>query len=122
MAARMPINSHWTTFVKGQRKPGTMNKTEAAYATHLEGRKVLGEVVWFAFEALSFRLGEGASYRPDFAVMLASGVMELIEVKGFWAEAARVRIKVAADRFPFVFRAVKVRAKKDGGGWSEEIF
>jgi len=44
------------------------------------------------------------------------------EVKGFWQDDARVKIKVAADMYPFRFIAVKPRAKKDGGGWQTEAF
>ena len=36
--------------------------------------------------------------------------------------ATGAKIKIAADQYPFRFRAVKARAKKDGGGWSEEHF
>jgi hypothetical protein len=46
----------------------------------------------------------------------------LYEVKGMWREAARVRIKVAADRHPFRFIAVTKRLVRDGGGWKEELF
>src|SRR5689334_5203322 len=42
--------SHWTQFVRGKRTPGEMNKSEAAYAEHLEDRKTLGEILWYAFE------------------------------------------------------------------------
>ena len=48
--------------------------------------------------------------------------MELHEVKGHWQDDARVKIKVAAEQYPFRFVAVKARAKKDGGGFSEEEF
>ncbi len=118
------MRPHWTSFAKGaaKRKRGAMNKTEAAYEAHLEGLKVLGTIQWFAFEGMSLRLAEGSRYTPDFVVMMASGVIECHEVKGFWAEAAKVRIKVAADKFPFRFVAVQKQPKKRGGGWSEEEF
>ncbi len=106
----------------GRLKTGQMNKTEEAYAKHLEQRRHAGEVAWFKFEGLKFRLADNTFYTPDFAVMLASGVMEAHEVKGFWQDDARAKIKIAADMYPFRFIAVKVRAKKDGGGWHAEIF
>lgn len=99
-----------------------MNKTEAAYAAHLELRKHAGEVLWYRFEGLKLRLADNTFYTPDFAVMLADGVLEVHEVKGFWEDDARVKIKVAADQYPFRFLAVKARAKKDGGGWEFESF
>jgi hypothetical protein len=48
--------------------------------------------------------------------------LECWEVKGHWEDDARVKIKVAAELFPFVFRAFKPKAKRDGGGWSMEVF
>lgn len=107
----------------GRLKTGQMNQTEAAYAKHLEALKQAGQVVWYKFEGMKFRLADNTFYTPDFAVMQASGAMELHEVKGKWEDDARVKIKVAADIYePFRFFAVKVRAKKDGGGWAVEEF
>lgn len=106
----------------GRLKTGTMNRTEAAYAQHLEARRAAGEVAWFKFEGMKLRLADNTFYSPDFAVMLAGGDLEIHEVKGFWADDARVKIKVAADMYPFRFIAIKARAKKDGGSWAIEEF
>lgn len=99
-----------------------MNKTEQAYAAHLEQCKAQGLVLWWKFEGLKLRLADNTFYTPDFAVLPVSGEMECHEVKGFWQDDARVKIKVAADLYPFRFLAVKVKAKKDGGGWEVEEF
>ena len=106
----------------GRLKAGAMNKTEQAYASDLEALRLAGRVLWFRFEGLKLRLADNTFYTPDFAVMASDGQLECHEVKGFWAEDARVKIKVAADQYPFRFVAVKARAKKDGGGWSVEEF
>lgn len=106
----------------GRLKTGQMNKTEEAYGKHLQALQHAGEVAWFKFEGVKLRLADNTFYSPDFAVMLASGEMEMHEVKGFWQDDARAKIKIAADLYPFRFIAVKVRAKKDGGGWQEEVF
>ena len=106
----------------GRLKTGTMNKTEAAYAALLESQKAAGEVAWYKFEAMKLRLADNTFYSPDFAVMLPNGELEMHEVKGFWADDARVKIKVAADMHPFRFIAVRVKPKKDGGGWAVEEF
>lgn len=106
----------------GRLKVGAMNKTEQAYAAHLDRRRVAGDVAWFKFEGLKFRLADNTFYTPDFAVMLSDGAMEAHEVKGFWQDDARAKIKIAADLYPFRFVAVKVKAKKDGGGWAVEEF
>lgn len=109
-------------YALGRLKTGEMNKTETAYGQHLELLKRAGEVAWYRFEGLKLRLADNTFYTPDFAVMLCNGQMECHEVKGFWAEDARVKIKVAAEMYPFRFIAIKVRPKRDGGGWSEEEF
>lgn len=106
----------------GRLKVGAMNKTEVAYAAHLEARRAAGEVAWFLFEGIKYRLADNTFYTPDFAVMLADGTMECHEVKGHWQDDARAKIKIAADLYPFRFIALKARAKKDGGGWVEEAF
>lgn len=106
----------------GRLKTGQMNKTEAAYAQHLETRKAAGEILWYRFEGVKLRLADNTFYSPDFVVMLADGTLECHEVKGFWQDDARVKIKVAADQYPMRFVAVKVRAKKNGGGWDVEEF
>jgi hypothetical protein len=108
--------------VKLAQKRG-MNKWEGLFAAELEARRRAGEVSWWAFETLRFRLADGAWYKPDFAVMVVWGwretpALELYEVKGHWREAARVRIKVAADRHPFRFVAV---TRKDGEWQYETI-
>lgn len=106
----------------GRLKTGQMNKTESAYCQLLELRKRAGEVVWYRFEGVKLRLADNTFYTPDFAVMLSTGEMEMHEVKGFWTDDARVKIKVAAEQYPFRFIAVKPKAKKAGGGWEVEEF
>lgn len=102
----------------GRLKAGVMNKTEAAYAATLEARKQAGEMAWYSFEAIKFRLADCTFYTPDFAVMLASGQLEAHEVKGFWTDDARVKIKCAAEKFPIGFYAVK----RLGKAWEVEAF
>lgn len=109
-------------YALGRLPAGTMNKTETSYAMHLEAMKQAGEVLWYKFEGVKLRLADNTTYSPDFAVMAADGVMECHEVKGFWQDDARVKIKVAASLYPFRFIAIKARAKKDGGGWEVETF
>ncbi len=106
----------------GRLKTGEMNKTEEAYSRDLNARMLDGTVAWWKFEAMKLRLADNTFYSPDFAVMLNDGRMEMHEVKGFWQDDARVKIKVAASLYPFKFVAVKPRAKKNGGGWEIENF
>lgn len=115
-------NSQISLNALGRLKKGQLNKTEQAYQDHLEQLKSAGLIAWYKFEGVTLRIAEGASFTPDFLVMLPDGQLEFREVKGFWREAAKVRMKVAASLFPFKFMAVKQRAKKNGGGWDIEVF
>ena len=103
--------------------PGVMNKTEADYGALLEMRKVAGEIEDYHFESVTLKIADNCRYTPDFMVEFYDGHKEIHEVKGFWRDDARVKIKVAADKFRgFDFIAVQKKAKKDGGGWKiEEI-
>jgi hypothetical protein len=109
-------------FALGRLKTGERNKTEAAYEQLLEARRSEGSVLWFKFEGVKLRLADNTFYTPDFAVMLESGQLEMHEVKGFWQDDARAKIKIAADLYPFRFLAAKPKSKKDGGGWEIEVF
>ncbi|MBO9710543.1 MAG: hypothetical protein J7521_20270 [Caulobacter sp.] len=102
----------------GRMKAGRMNKMEAEYGAMLEVRKRAGEVAWYAFEGIKLRLADLTFYSPDYLVMLTNGELEVHEVKGFWEDDARVKIKVAASLFPFRFIAVQ----KARGAWSFEDF
>jgi hypothetical protein len=106
----------------GRLKVGTMNKTEAAYAATLDARRHAGEVAWFKFEGIKLRLADNTFYTPDFAVMLADGALEMHEVKGFWQDDARAKIKIAAALFPLKFVGIQMKTKREGGGWLIEDF
>lgn len=105
------------SFALGRLKAGAMNKTEAAYAGHLDALKFNGKIQWYRFEGMKLRLADNTFYTPDFAVMAADGQIELHEVKGFMQEDANVKIKVAAEMYPFRFVIVRTKPKKEGGGW-----
>lgn len=109
-------------FALGRLPTGQRNKLEAEYERMLESQKEHGTVKWFRFEGLKLRLADNTFYTPDFAVMADDGIMECHECKGFWTDDARVKIKVAAEMYPFRFFAVKKLAKNLGGGWDYESF
>jgi hypothetical protein len=101
-----------------QRVPGRMNGLETQYAAYLEGLRRAGNIAWYAFDALKLRLAEATFYTPDFLILNADLSLEVHEVKGFWEDDARVKIKVAAEKFPFSFKAVR----KQKGEWVYENF
>lgn len=105
-------------------KAPRMNKLEAEWAMVLEARKRAGEILWYGFEAIKLRLADNTHYTPDFAIIDREGKLVFHETKGgFWRDDARVKIKVAAEMFPFFkFYALKKKRKKDGGGWDIEGF
>ena len=109
-------------YALGRLKTGAMNKTESAYSQYLETLRHAGDIVWFKFEGVKLRLADNTFYTPDFVVMGANGLIEMHEVKGFWLDDARAKIKIAADMYPFRFLAIKAKAKKNGGGWEQEDF
>lgn len=106
----------------GRLKTGERNKTEASYEAVLTARQRAGEVAWYRFEGLKLRLADKTFYTPDFAVMLADGRMECHEVKGYWIDDARAKIKIAAEMYPFRFLAVRPKTRGEGGGWDVEVF
>lgn len=99
-----------------RKMPGSMNKLEGAYADILAARKLNREIRDFHFEAIRLRLAPNTFYTPDFFVV-GNECLEFHEVKGFWEDDARVKIKVAAQMYP-EFRFVAV--KKARGEWQYE--
>lgn len=107
----------------GRLPKGTMNGTEKEYAGYLEMLKCVGKILDYRFEQVKFALANNTMYTPDFLVINKDREVELHEVKGFWTDDARVKIKVAQRQNPwFKFIAVRKQAKKDGGGWQIEEF
>jgi len=94
-----------------------MNGWERRYALHLEERQRLGEIQWFEFDSIKLRLADKTFYTPDFLVLNTEGFLEVHEVKGHWEDDARVKIKVAADKFPMKFLAITIDPIK---GWVYE--
>jgi len=110
-------------------EPGEMNRTEAAYASHLEFLKKAGEIRAWAFEALKLRLADRTWYSVDFLVQLEDDTLEGHELKGtaktkagnpreLWEEDARVKFKVAAEIHPWLtFRSVRKAAAGEQREW-----
>jgi len=105
-------------YALGRLKSGVLNKTEKSYEQHLKVLQHAKEIVWYRFEGIKLRLADNTFYTPDFAVMTAAGQIEMHEVKGFWLDDARVKIKVAAEQYPFKFFGVT----KKGTEWKFEEF
>ena len=95
-----------------------MNRTEAAYAAMLEIAKRTGQITDYLFEAVKLRLADNTFYTPDFFVVTPER-FECHEVKGFWRDDARVKIKVAAHQYPWMrFVAIQWKNRE----WKTEEF
>jgi hypothetical protein len=115
VGSTIPNRSHLATLPS---KAARMNKLETAYSQLIELERLAGTWQWWAFEAIKLRLAAGAWYTPDFALLDPLGKLVIHETKGHWREAAKVRIKVAAELYPmFRFVAVTRQRRKDGGSW-----
>lgn len=98
--------------------PGEMNKTEKAYAERLDLLQRAGEIASFRFGSVKLKLADKTWYTPDFYVVYPDHI-EFHEVKGFWEDHARVKIKVVAEMYPeYLFVAMR-RVK---GEWEREAF
>jgi hypothetical protein len=117
----------------GRLKPGERNKTEARYEAYLETRRQCGEVLWYAFEAFTFKLADNVRLTPDFIVLLANGVLEAHDTKGtksvtrksgervkapYVLDDARIKLEVAAQQIPLVFKTVFYA----DGNWVEKEY
>lgn len=91
------------------------SKLEERYHAHLLAQVKQGRIDRVDYEPVRLRLAEGCWYTPDFRV-IRDGKTEFHETKGFMREAARVRLRVAAELHPYTFYLVRA----DGAGWRIE--
>lgn len=106
----------------GKKKDSGMNRTETQFSQWLELRRQVGEVAWWSFEGISFKIGERCYYTPDFPVMLSTCEMQIFDVKGtqhrpsrskaalgtiydtdYTEDDARVKLAACATMYPFSF-------------------
>jgi len=107
-------------FATVKKNDSGMNKTEAEYAQHLEALKHAGQIYDWWFEKVTMKIAPDTRLTPDFLIQLPSGELIFDDVKGSMAiyqDDAKVKMKVAANTFPFRFRIVIPRTQKAGGGW-----
>jgi hypothetical protein len=111
-----------------RKRRGEMNSTELAFSRELQTMQSVGEITWFGFECITFRLADRTTYTPDFLVLFSTGYLWAIDVKGatktkggkhkaFSEEDARVKIKLVAELFPLHFAVAYRLPQKAGGAW-----
>jgi hypothetical protein len=123
-ASREPGLGHSVGANKKVAKKRGMDQWEAEYAQRLEMLRLARDIDWWKFEGVRFKLADGAWFKPDFIIFMydangaEGGIIEAHEVKGHWREAAKVRLKVARELYPWVrFRVMR----KVKGNWIEEL-
>ena len=102
----------------GRKKEPGMNRTEKRFSEYLELQRQVGEIVWWAFEGISFKIGERCYYTPDFNVMRSSCELWIFDVKGtqskrnkagevyetdYTEDDARVKLAACATLYPLQF-------------------
>jgi len=102
-----------------------MNRTEQRRAERLEALRTLGQIHDWRYEPMKFRLADNTWLTPDFLVIENDGSVTLEDVKGRakaggpWVEEdARIKLKVAASRYPWFRWTIVWEAK--GGAWNVE--
>lgn len=85
-----------------------MNRTETAYAAHLDLQMKAGAILWYGFEAITVKLGEDCRFTPDFLVMLPGGRLECRDTKG--SRKIKVGSKAGQTR-PYVEEDALVKAR-----------
>jgi hypothetical protein len=96
-----------------------MNRLEESYSKLLEEKRLAGEIHHWQFEPMALRLADRTTYTPDFMTLDKDGYISFIECKGFWHQAGRIKLKVAAENHPwFTFTAVQLKKKE----WIYEQF
>jgi hypothetical protein len=101
-----------------------MNKTEKARAIELEGMKRTGQIAAWWYEKWTFKLADDLRYTPDFVIQKPDGALEVEEVKGFWREDARAKVKMFVALYPFAVRAYTQGKRWSGNAssWDVETF
>lgn len=92
-----------------------LNKTEAAYLAHLRA----SGWTWVGVHTFTIKLGKDLRYTPDFWTFREGGGLIAHEVKGFWRDDAKVKIKAAARLLPFIDF---IAATRKGREWNIQSF
>ena len=92
-----------------------LNKTERAF---LNWVRTLPHT-WIGVQSITLKLADDCRYTPDVVAVWTTGTITFYEVKGFWRDDARVKIKVAARMFLW---AKFIAVQRIKGEWKfEEI-
>lgn len=97
--------------------PRTQNKTEAAYAQHLELLRIAGDILYYGFEVVKVKVGHDCWLTPDFLIMNRDGSLALHDTKG----ATKTKGKQPEETYYAEEDAV-VKARSVGAGFPIPMF
>lgn len=86
-----------------------LNRTESAYLAHLRARTGHD---WVGIQCFTLKLADDVRYTPDFWTV-ERGALIAHEVKGFFRDDARVKLRVAARMYPFITFMLVRRDKRE---------
>jgi hypothetical protein len=110
--------------------PKEMNKTERSFSFHLAAQERAGEILYWDYESITLKLAADCRLTMDFFVVAANMEITLYDVKGrrkfkrddgsFYfgplvTDDAAVKLKVAADKYPFL--TFMMVWPSESGGW-----
>lgn len=96
-----------------------LNKTETAFLAYLK-ENFTDASTHITAQGLTLKLANGVRYTPDFIVVYGKGEITAYETKGFMRDDAGVKIKVAAQQWPWITFYLVTRRKKE---WQiEKVF
>lgn len=124
--------------------PGVMNRTETRYSEYLANRLLIGEIQWWEFEPITFKLGKDLRWTPDFLILTRELELEFHDTKAGTSQKkkddlgvkvstgkyvprveddARVKIIMAAEKWPFLqFCTVWEAGKAGCGTWDRKDY
>ncbi len=114
MAGKLAAESAQAKPMLRQKSGQKLNKTEAAYLSHLRG--VLPPESFVEPHALTLLLANGLRYTPDFIVSDSSGLWAY-EVKGHMRDDAAAKLKMAASKFTFI---KFILVWRNGASWGQQ--
>jgi len=107
-------------FALGRLKTGERNRTEQAYENVLKTMLISGEILWYSFDSIKLRLANNTFLSVDFFILTKDFKLQAVDVKGSLAiitDDAKVKMKVAAEKFPWEFFYAIPKPKREGGGF-----
>lgn len=91
-----------------------LNPTERKYLNYLESVNY----PWLGIQNITLKLAHDCRYTPDFWTLETDGSLVAREVKGYFREDAKIKIKTAARLFPWI---KFILAFDEKGSWRHEL-